>query len=202
MPCISSAIKNPPLWPHFSQGYHCLIKFNLHKLVCFHTSLIFICWMLFQKILKDISPYLTMHMTSPIPPLGLWYELESTHLLEDASTHKFGFFGHLVFEKKIIVILYIFFIYNYVKIHFPIVVPPNPQGPWFEQSWFYTTWGCLLTSSRFSGFWEDCSRFSVYMYILIMSRGDNEDELYVMMIIILHGNYFNATVKRFGGDNF
>lgn len=40
------------------------------------------------------------------------------------------------------------------------------------------------------------------MYILIMSRGDNEDELYVMMIIILHGNYFNATVKRFGGDNF
>lgn len=136
------------------------------------------------------------------PPLGLWYELESTHLLEDASTHQFGFFGHLVFEKKIIVILYIFFIYNYVKIHFPIVVPPNPQGPWFEQSWFYTTWGCLLTSSRFSGFWEDCSRFSVYMYILIMSRGDNEDELYVMMIIILHGNYFNATVKRFGGDNF
>lgn len=54
------------------------------------------------------------------PPLGLWYELESTHLLEDASTHKFGFFGHLVFEKKIIVILYIFFIYNYVKFIFPL----------------------------------------------------------------------------------
>lgn len=42
----------------------------------------------------------------------------------------------------------------------------------------------------------------LYTCILIMSRGDNEDELYVMMIIILHGNYFNATVKRFGGDNF
>lgn len=83
------------------------------------------------------------------PPLGLWYELESTHLLEDASTHKFGFFGHLVFEKKIRVILYIFFIYNYVKIHFPIVVPPSGTMIWTKLILHYLR----MLTHKFKIFW-------------------------------------------------
>jgi hypothetical protein len=39
--------------------------------------------------------------------------------------------GLLVLEEKI------FSIYTYVNIVFPIVAPPDPRGPWYQQFWIY-----------------------------------------------------------------
>ena len=81
------------------------------------------------------SPY---HWTIILTNLNL-YDLEMLPL-------RFGLSWPNSFEKKIF--LEIFSMYKNVS---PIVAPPYPQGPWFEQTWIYIIWGWLPANLSFLG---------------------------------------------------
>ena len=77
----------------------------------------------------------------------IWTNLNLHYLM--MPPHKFKLYRPNSFLKEDF--WKIFYIYSYVKIKTIITAPPYPRGPWFEQIWIYTTWGCLHTSFSFPG---------------------------------------------------
>lgn len=128
------------------------LNFNLHN-PCFHTSYCFLDWKHSQNIFKDFHYIFLCKNSSHIvaPPYPRDHNLKKLEsaLSEDASTKIWAFLAYLFLRGRF---LNIFSIHSHVKIHPPpIVAPPYPRGPWFEQIWIDTNWGYLNTSLSFYG---------------------------------------------------
>ena len=81
----------------------------------------------------------------PHPTPGLLFKQTWIYMIWGCFHSNLGFPGLIVLRRRF---LKIFSIYKNLS---PIVVPPYPQGPWFEQTWIYIIWGWLHANLSFLG---------------------------------------------------